>query len=52
MRMRAYRTGRGRKKAVKEFRIRNGLWIIAVVLGGYCAIMLLSHFGFLNFDHH
>jgi hypothetical protein len=52
MKMRAYRTGRGRKKVVKEFRIKNGLWIIAVILGGFIALFLLSHFGLLHFDVH
>jgi len=50
--MRGYRVGRGRKKAVREFKTQNGLWIIAVLLAGFIAIVLLWHIGFLRFGEH
>jgi len=49
---RSIRTGRGRKKAVEEFRIQNGLWIVAVILAGIIVIILLWRMGFFDFNHH
>lgn len=40
--MRALRLGRGRKKAVKEFGILNGLWMIAVFTAAMIAIVFYS----------
>jgi hypothetical protein len=50
--MRGYRTGNGRKKAVKEFRIQDGLWMILLISGGMMAIVLLWLTGFFRFDEH
>ena len=39
--MRSYSLGRGRKKAVKKFRIRNGLWMMALIAAGMIAMVVL-----------
>jgi hypothetical protein len=48
--MRALRLGRGRKKAVVEFGVLNGLWMIAVVTAATIAIFLLFIIGFFRTD--
>jgi hypothetical protein len=48
--MRAYPLGRGRKKAVKKFRIRNGLWMMALIAIGMIAMVVLWLLGVFRLD--
>ena len=48
--MRALRLGRGRRKAVKEFGVLDGLWMIAFVTIAMIAIVLLFLIGFFRSD--
>ncbi len=48
--MRAYVTGRGRKKAVKKFTIRQGLWMALMIAAGMIGMFLLFEFGVFQVD--
>lgn len=48
--MRALRLGRGRKKAVQEFGILKGVWMVAVLTAIMLAILLLFQIGLLRTD--
>jgi hypothetical protein len=48
--MRAYSLGRGRKKRVKKFRIRNGLWMMALIAAGMIAMLVLWLLGVFRLD--
>lgn len=48
--MRSYSPGRGRKKAVKKFTIRNGLWMIALIAAGMIAMVALWLLGVFRLD--
>jgi hypothetical protein len=44
--------GRGRRKAVEKFTVREGVWILGIVGVILMATMLLFLFGYLNADQH
>jgi len=48
--MRTYPTGNGRKKAVKRFTNRDGLWMVAMITAALVAMMLLWLLGIVHFD--
>jgi hypothetical protein len=48
--MRTYTTGKGKKKAVKAFTTRQGLWMLALMVAVLLGILALWLLGFLNFD--
>jgi hypothetical protein len=48
--MRSYSPGRGMKKAVKKFRIRDGLWMTALIAAGMVARLLLLLLGVFHLD--
>ena len=48
--MRAYVTGRGRKKAVKRFTIRQDLLMAVLILGAMIGMALLFEFGVFRID--
>ena len=48
--MRSYSPGRGRKKAVKRFSIRNGLWMMALIAAGMIAMVVLWLLGVIRLD--
>jgi hypothetical protein len=48
--MRAYVTGRGRKKVVKKFTTRHGLWMALVIAGAMIGMFLLFEFGVFQVD--
>ncbi len=48
--MRNLSLGRGRKKAVRKFRIRNGLWIMALITAGMIAMLVLWLLGVFRLD--
>ena len=39
--MKKFSLGKGRKKEVKKFTARNGLWIILIVAGGMIIMLVL-----------
>jgi hypothetical protein len=41
---------RGRRKAVEQFSVREGFWVLGIVGVILMGIMLLALFGYLNFD--
>ena len=41
---------RGRRKAVEQFSVREGFWMLGIVGVILMVIMLLALFGYLNFD--
>jgi hypothetical protein len=43
---------RGRKRVVKKFTVREGLWTLGVPAVILMGILLLFFFGFLNTDMH
>lgn len=48
--MKTYSLGRGRKKAVKEFAVRQGLWMSLIIGAGTVGMLLLFLFGFFHVD--
>jgi hypothetical protein len=44
--------GRGRRKAVEKFTVRQGLWMLGLVGVILMGLMLLVLFGYLNADMH
>ena len=48
--MRNYSLGRGRKRAVKKFRICNGLWMMALIAAGMIAMLVLWLLGVFRLD--
>jgi len=44
--------GRGRRKAVEKFTVRQGLWLLGLVGVILMGLMLLVLFGYLNADMH
>lgn len=48
--MRTYTTGRGRKKAVKKFTTREGLWMLGIIIAALIGVLALWLLGFLSFD--
>jgi len=48
--MRSYSPGRGSKKAVKNFTIRNGLWMTALIAAGMIAMLVLWLLGVFRLD--
>lgn len=51
--MQTYIPGRkGRRKVVDQFKIRNGLWIVAVITAVLVAFLVLGLLGYFNFDVH
>ena len=48
--MKSYSLGRGRKKAVKKFRICNGLWMTALIAAGMIAMVVLWLLGVFRLD--
>ena len=48
--MRPYATGRGRKKAVKKFTNRDGLWMVGLITAALVTMMLLWVLGIVSFD--
>jgi hypothetical protein len=48
--MRAYTTGRGRKKAVKRFTRRDGLFMVGLITAALVGMMLLWLLGIFRFD--
>jgi hypothetical protein len=48
--MRAYSLGRGRKKAVRKFTIREGLWMAGIIGGAMLGMLFLFLCGFFRVD--
>jgi hypothetical protein len=48
--MRGYSPGRGRKKAIKKFTTRKGLWITAVIAAGMIVMLALFLLGVFRLD--
>jgi hypothetical protein len=48
--MRAYSPGRGRKKAVKKFTTRKGLWMAAMIAAGMIVMLALWLLGVFRLD--
>jgi len=48
--MRAYSARRGRKKAVKKFTTRQGLWVASMIGAATLGILLLFLVGFFHVD--
>jgi hypothetical protein len=48
--MSIYSPGRGRRKAVRKFTIRQGLWIVAIVGAVLAGMLMLILFGYVNVD--
>jgi len=48
--MNTYSLGRGRKKAVKKFSTRQGLWMSLAIGGATLGMLLLFLFGFFHVD--
>ncbi len=48
--MRSYSPGKGRKKAVEKFTIRNGLWMMALIAAGMIAMVVLWLLGVFSLD--
>jgi hypothetical protein len=44
--------GRGRRKAVEKFTVRQGVWMLGLVGVILMGLMLLVLFGYLNADMH
>lgn len=41
---------RGRRKAVEQFSVREGFWMLGIIGVILMGLMLLALFGYLNFD--
>jgi hypothetical protein len=48
--MSIYSSGRGRRKAVKKFRFRDGLWILVIITAFLIALLFLMLHGYINVD--
>jgi len=48
--MNTYSLGRGRKKAVKKFTTRQGLWMSLVIGSAMVGVLLLFLVGFFHVD--
>ena len=48
--MKGYSPGRGRKKAVAKFTLRQGMWMVGVVTIAMIGVLLLWLLGYLRFD--
>lgn len=48
--MRSYWPGRGRKKTVEKFTIRNGLWMMALIAAVMIAMLVLWMLGVFRLD--
>jgi hypothetical protein len=48
--MTIYSPGRGRKKKVKKFTAREGLWITVIVAAGMIVMLALWLLGFFRLD--
>jgi hypothetical protein len=48
--MNTYSLGRGRKKAVREFTTRQGLWMALMIGGATIGMLLLFLFGVFRVD--
>jgi hypothetical protein len=48
--MRTYTTGKGRKKAVKRFTRRDGLFMVGLITAALVGMMLLWLLGIFRFD--
>jgi len=48
--MRSYSPGRGRKKAIKKFTTRKGLWMVAVIAAGMIVVLALWLLGVFRLD--
>jgi len=42
--MRNYWRPRGRRKVIRQFTLRDGLWIVAIISVALLGILLLSHY--------
>lgn len=50
--MGTYSLDRGRKKAVRRFTTREGLWIVGISSAALIGIIVLWLLGILNFEAH
>jgi hypothetical protein len=48
--MRGYSPGRGRKKAIKKFTIRKGLWMAVIIAAGMIVMLALFLLGVFRLD--
>jgi hypothetical protein len=48
--MRSYSPGRGRKRAIKKFTTRKGLWMAAMIAAGMIAMVVLWLLGVFRLD--
>jgi hypothetical protein len=48
--MQTYTTGRGRKKTVKKFTAREGLWMLGIILAALIGVLAMWLLGFVRFD--
>jgi hypothetical protein len=48
--MTTYSPGRGRKKAVRRFTTREGLWMVGIIAAALIGMILLWLLGILNVD--
>lgn len=49
--MQGYSPGRrGRHKVVDKFGVREGLWILGLVIAAFVGFMVLWLLGYINFD--
>jgi hypothetical protein len=48
--MKTLSLGKGRKKAVKKFTTRNGLWMALIITAGMIIMLLLWLVGFFRLD--
>jgi hypothetical protein len=45
-----YSSGRGRRKAVEKFRLRDGLWMLITIALFLIALLFLMLHGYINVD--
>jgi hypothetical protein len=48
--MRSYSPGRGRKKVIKKFTTRKGLWMAAMIAAGMIVMLVLWLLGVFRLD--
>jgi uncharacterized BrkB/YihY/UPF0761 family membrane protein len=48
--MTIYSAGKGRRKAVKKFRLRDGLWMLGLITVFLILILFLMVNGYINVD--
>jgi Na+-driven multidrug efflux pump len=48
--VRTYSLGKGRKKAVRKFTARQGLWMAMIIGAGMLGMLLLFLLGFFHMD--